>query len=211
MFTANRSAGMSDEDNYCPSEHSNGDDADKDYENLVILHAASLSDSDNSAAAMPPSIKTVWETKKFEKMVDKDAHKMWKGHFCGIQRSEWKHTKACHHTIGGKDVASCRRILPWWKVVFDRFAAQKNTKKTEQDTHERNLALSMVEKDVFAYAVYSKKKKAKLASRNHWKTATVIESIPTVDECSTVSSISPSNFRKRSAFEQYFELDSSKK
>ena len=129
--------------------------------------------------------------------------------FCGIERSEWNHTKAWNHAIGGKDVASCKRIPPWWKgkVVFDRFAAQKDTQKAEQDTHERNLALSMVEKDVFAYAVYSKKKKAKLASRNHWKTATVIESIPTVDEHSTVSSISPSNVRKRSSFEQYFEMD----
>ena len=77
--------------------------------------------------------------------------------------------------------------------------------------HERNLAISTLEKDVVAYTVNSKKKDVKRASRNPWKTATAIESIPTVDECSTVSSISPSNFRKRSAFEQYFELDSSKK
>ena len=77
---------MSDEDNYCPSEHSEGDDAEEDYENLVIPHAASSSDSEESVAAMPPSIKTVLETKKFENMGDKDGHKMWKGYFCGIER-----------------------------------------------------------------------------------------------------------------------------
>jgi hypothetical protein len=156
------------------------------------------------------SIKTVWETKKFEKMVDKDCRKMWKCHFCGIEQSEWNHTKAWHHAIGGEGVASCKRIPPWWTVVFNRFAAQKDTKKAERDTHERNLAVSTLEKDVVAYAVYSKKKDAKLASRNPWKTAAAIESTPTVDEHSTFLSISLSNFRKRSAFEQYFELDSSK-
>jgi hypothetical protein len=74
------------------------------------------------------------------------------------------------------------------------FAAQKDIKKAEQDTHERNLAASTLEKDVFACAVYSQKKDTKLASRNPWKTATAIESTPTVDEHSTVSSMSPSNF-----------------
>ena len=69
---------MSDEDNFGPSERSEGDDAEEDYENLVIQHAASSSDSEESAAAMPPSIKTVWETKKFEKIVDTDGRKMWK-------------------------------------------------------------------------------------------------------------------------------------
>jgi hypothetical protein len=118
---------------------------------------------------------------------------MWKCHFCGIERSEWNHTKAWHRAIGRKDVASCKRIPPWWKAVFYRFAAQKDTKKTEQDTHERNLALSTLEKDVFAYAVYSQKKDAKLARRNPRKTVIAIESTPTVDEHSTVSSISLSN------------------
>jgi hypothetical protein len=59
--------------------------------------------------------------------------------------------------------------------------------------------------------VYSKKTDAKLANRNPWKAAIEIESTPTIDEHSTVSSISPSNVQKRSAFEQYFELDSSKR
>jgi hypothetical protein len=59
--------------------------------------------------------------------------------------------------------------------------------------------------------VYSKKTDAKLANRNPWKAAIAIESTPTIDEHSTASSITPSNVRKRSAFEQYFELDSSKK
>jgi hypothetical protein len=39
---------------------SEGDDAEEDYENLVIPHTSSSSDSEDSAAAMPPSIKTVW-------------------------------------------------------------------------------------------------------------------------------------------------------
>jgi hypothetical protein len=104
---------MSDDDNYCPSGHSEGDDAEEDDENLVILHAASSSDSEDSAVAMPPSIKTVWETKKFEKIVDKDGRIVWKCHFCGIEWSERNHTRAWHHAIGGKDVASCKRIPPW--------------------------------------------------------------------------------------------------
>ena len=180
-----------------------------DYENLVVPHAASSSDSEDNAAAMPPAIKTVWETKKFEKIVDKDGCKMWKCHFCGVERSEWNHTKSWHHAIGGKDVASCKRIPQCWKVVFDRFAAQKDKKKAERDTHERNRALSTLEKDVFAYAVYSKKKDAKLANRSPRKTATAIESTPTIDEHSTVLSISPSNVQKRSAFEQIHPKDQS--
>jgi hypothetical protein len=88
MSPANRSAGMSDNDNYCPSEHGKGDDAEEDYENLVILHTASSSDSEDSAAVMPPSIKTVWETKKFETIVDKVCCRMWKCIFLWIEQSE---------------------------------------------------------------------------------------------------------------------------
>jgi hypothetical protein len=54
----------------------------------------------------------VWKTRKFEKMVDKESHNMWKCHFCGIERSEWNHAKAWHHTIGGKDVANFKSIPP---------------------------------------------------------------------------------------------------
>ena len=56
--------------------------------------------------------------KKLEKIVDKEGHRMWNCHFCGVERSEWNHTKAWHHAIGGKDVASCKRIPPRWKIVF---------------------------------------------------------------------------------------------
>ena len=48
-----------------------------------------------------------------------------------------------------------------------RFAAQKETKKAVQDTHERNLTISVEEKDAVAFAVYSKQKDAKLAARKH--------------------------------------------
>ncbi len=81
---------------------------------------------------------------------------MWKCHFCGVEWSDWNHTKAWHHVIGGKDVARFKKIPPRWKVVFAWFAAPKKSKKAEQDTHDRNLAISIEEKDAVAYAVYSK-------------------------------------------------------
>ncbi len=151
---------MSDDDDSHSSVRSLGDVAEAEEEELVIPHAASSSDSEDSASAVPTSIKTVWETKKFEKMVDKDGRKMWKCHFCGIERSEWNHTKAWHHAIGGKEVANCKSIPPRWKVVFARFAAQKETKKAEQVAHDRNLAVSALEKEAVAYAEYSKQKTA---------------------------------------------------
>ena len=109
--------------------------------------------SKDSASVVPTTIKTVWETKKWEKIVDKEGRKMWKCHFCGVQWSDWNHTKAWHHVIGGKDVASCKKIPPRWKVVFAWFAAQKESKKAEQDTHDRNLAISIEEKNAVTNAV----------------------------------------------------------
>jgi hypothetical protein len=107
---------MSDDNDYHSSVRSLGDVAEEKEEDLVIPHATSSSDSEDSASAVPTCIKTVWETKKFEKMVDEEGPKMWKCHFCGIEWSEWNHTKAWHHAIGGKDVASCKSIPPWWKL-----------------------------------------------------------------------------------------------
>jgi hypothetical protein len=202
---------MSDDDDSHSSVRSLGDVAEAEEEELVIPHAASSSDSEDSASAVPTSIKTVWETKKFEKMVDKDGRKMWKCHFCGIERSEWNHTKAWHHAIGGKEVANCKSIPPRWKVVFARFAAQKETKKAERVAHDRNLAVSALEKEAVAYDEYSKQKDAKLAARNPRKTAAAWDLTPTIDDHSTVSSFSQPTSLKRSPFDQFFQVNSSKK
>jgi hypothetical protein len=152
MFTANRSAGMSDEDNYFPSEHSKGDDVEDDYENLVVPHVASSSDSEDSAAIMPSSIKTVWETKKFEKILDKDGRKMWKSHFCGVERSEWNHPKAWHHAIGGKDVASSKGFLNGRRLsstgLLPRRTQRRQSKTLMRETwlflHLRRMFLHML-------------------------------------------------------------------
>ena len=69
---------MLDDNEYHPSVGSLGDAAEEEEEELIIPHAAYSSDSEDSASAMPTSIKIVWETKKFEKIVDKDGCKMWK-------------------------------------------------------------------------------------------------------------------------------------
>lgn len=69
---------------------------------------------------------TVLETKKIEKIVDRDGRKMWKCHFCAMMWSKWNHTKARHHTIGSRDIA-CYMILPRWKVVFGCFRRPSET------------------------------------------------------------------------------------
>lgn len=69
-------------------------------------------------------------------------------------------------TTPRKDVASCMRIPPRWKVVFLQFSPQKETKKAEQGTHYRNLAVSTEEKDAVAFNIYSKQNDAKLTARN---------------------------------------------
>ena len=121
---------MSDNE-YFPSDRSHSVLADEDDHDLIIPHAATSSDSEDSASGVPTTIKTVWETKKLEKIVDKEGCRMWKCHFCGVERSDWNHTKAWHHVIGGKDVASCKKIPQRWKVVFAWFATQKESKKAE--------------------------------------------------------------------------------
>ena len=67
------------------------------------------------------------------------------------------------------------------KVVFAWFVLPRR-KKAEQGTQDRNLAISTEEKDAVAYNVYSKQKDAKLADRNPWKTATMIDLLPNIDE-----------------------------
>ncbi len=197
-----------DANDYIPSD---SEVADDDEDELIIPQASYSSDSEDSVSAVPTSIKTVWETKKFEKILDKEGRKMWKCHFCGVERSEWNHTKAWHHAIGGKDVASCKRIPPRWKAVFARFAAQKETKKAARDVHARNLTISTEEKDAVAFALYSKQKDAKLAARNPRKADNAKNLTPTHDEHSTVSSFSHPNSLKRSYFERNNQVDSSKK
>ncbi len=203
-------ASMSDNE-YILSDASHSVLADEDDHNLIIPHAATSSDSEDSASGVPTTIKTVWETKKLEKIVDKEGRKMWKCHFCGVERSDWNHTKAWHHVIGGKDVASCKKIPLRWKVFFARFAAQKESKKAEREAHDRNLAISMEEKDAVAFAVYSKQKAVKRAARNPQKTDTAIDLTPTLDEHSTVSSFSQPITQKRNYFDTNFQIDSSKK
>ena len=83
-----------DANDYNPSDRSQSEVAHEDEEELIIPHTSYSSDSEDSASAMLTSIKTVWETKKFEKILDKQGRKMWKCLFCGVERSEWNHTKA---------------------------------------------------------------------------------------------------------------------
>ncbi len=59
--------------------------------------------------------------------------------------------------------------------------------------------------------MYSKQKDAKLAARNPRKTATAWDLTPTLDEHSTVSSFSQPTSLKRSPFDQFFQVNSSKK
>ena len=72
---------MLDDNDYNPSDKSHSVFAEEEEEDLVIPHAASSSDSEDSASAVPTSIKTVWETKKFEKIVDNKGCKMWQSIF----------------------------------------------------------------------------------------------------------------------------------
>jgi hypothetical protein len=75
---------MMDADDYNPSDRSQSEVANEDEEDLIIPHASYSSDSEGSASAMPTSIKTIWEMKKFEKILDKQGCKMWKCHFVGL-------------------------------------------------------------------------------------------------------------------------------
>ena len=73
-----------DEDDYNPSDKSHSANATEEDEELVIPDAASSSDSDDSAPAMPTFIKTVWETKKSEKIVDKEGPKVGSAFLYGL-------------------------------------------------------------------------------------------------------------------------------
>ena len=74
-------------------------------------HLATLtgceSDSENSTELIPVNLKTIWETKKLEKILSPERKRMWKCHHCNKSWSEWNHTKAVRHVTGdGKDIAS---------------------------------------------------------------------------------------------------------
>jgi hypothetical protein len=52
----------------------------KGDEILPVLHAFSY-DSEDRTVAVPSTLKTLWETKKLEKIVDQEGHKIWQCHF----------------------------------------------------------------------------------------------------------------------------------
>ena len=64
----------------------------------------------NSLDGIPTNLKTVWEMGKSGKTLHPETGKnVWKCHFCIGIRSEWNHTKAVGHVVGGgRDITSCK-------------------------------------------------------------------------------------------------------
>jgi hypothetical protein len=70
--------------------------------------------SQRATLAHVTHLKNVWESGKLEKCLHpQTGKKVWKCHFCNGMWSEWNHTKAVGHVIGGgRDITSCKMIPP---------------------------------------------------------------------------------------------------
>ena len=84
-------------------------------------------DEDSSIDGIPLNLKTVWETGKLEMMFHPETgKKAWKCNFCNGLWSEWNHTKAVGHVVGGgRDITACKMIPQRWGKVFISFFSIK--------------------------------------------------------------------------------------
>ena len=109
------------------AQHENSDEEphELEFEGGVI----EVQDEESSIDGIPLNLKTVWETGKLEKTFNPETgKKAWKCNFCNGLWSEWNHTKAVGHVVGGgRDITTCKKIPQRWRKVFSSFV---NTKMT---------------------------------------------------------------------------------
>ena len=149
-------------------------------------------DEDSSIDGIPLNLKTVWETGKLEKTFHPETgKKAWKCNFCNGMWSEWNHTKAVGHVVGGgRDIAACKMIPHRWRKVFSVFVNTKLTARAKRASDVHHFNLSLAEKEANAMTLYNTSKESMLAARNPRKIAPHSIDVTSTTNNSIVSTLS---------------------
>ena len=90
-------------------------------------------DEGGSVSECPKILKTIWESRKWERTTDSNGRKVMKCLHC---YKEWKghysHTKAVGHVLGGmKDVRMCTKVSPSWRQCYRTLKTTAAKKKDD--------------------------------------------------------------------------------